>query len=479
MLSAPRDIGPIMSTSTDLPARLTALLDAPDMPGSVNDQLRPLVDALEGSDAEQLRAWSELDLLGLVDPRSIADEVVDGDRRLGSYEQVRAALIFAPIAVTWLGIGLAARAYGRLPSGVERYENASFIALWEQGFDGHGGFSLSLFHIGLIDFLLIACVIALTAACNGRRRTLEAASHRRAVALRTVLTEVQRDLVDHRQHGALRFRRELTSAAGQLRSLSSDAADSGKATRDALGEVVSVVASIAMAAESQHRAVGDLGEEVVTLRAAVERLADLHGDAMSAAAQHAARLDVVADTASEVTRQAADAGSALEVGSRTLASALGRIDKILDSATEGLTAMSQTIAEHHAAQDQLVAGMQQASTRLGSIGPSAAALESAVTDVAAVITSLETAMSSVASSVPASMVDAADGLRSASRGLEGSAVVHNEVVTNVRATAASLEVSLAQVREDLVGLHDLLVYLRKAMEAFADKVPVPDGTVSS
>ncbi len=467
-----------MDSPTDLPARLTAILDTPEMPGGVDEQLRPLADALASDDADQLHAWSELDLLGLIDQRSIVDEAVEGDRRLGIYEQIRSALIFAPIAVTWLGIALAARAYGRLPADVERYQDASFIALWERGFDGHGGFSLSLFQIGVIDFFLIACVIGLTTACNQRRRSLEAATNRCAMALRSALAEVQRGLVDHRQHGVLRFRRELASAAGQLRSLSSDVAESGKATRDGLGEVAGLIAALSTAAETQQRAIHEFGGEVVTLRATVERFADQQSEASKVAAEHAARLDVVADTASEVTTQAADAGSALEAGTRTLAAALGRIDSILDSATEGVTAIAQTIAEQHAAQDRLVAGIQEASTRFGSIGASAVALEHAVGGVAAVVTSLEGAVSPVVSSLPASIVNAADGLRSASRELEGSAAVHNDVVTNVRATAASLEVSLAQVREDLIGLHNLLVHLRGTMGGFAEHVGLQEGIVS-
>ena len=182
--SAPRDTELIMDLSTDLSARVAAHLDSPEMPSSVDEQLRPLADALASGEADQLHPWAEMDLLGLVDPRAIADEAVDGDRRLGAYEQLRSALIFAPIAVTWLGIGLAARAYGRLPTDVERYPDASFLALWERGFDGHGGFSLSLFTIGLIDFLLIACVMGLTVACNRRRTVVDGAAHRRGVALR-------------------------------------------------------------------------------------------------------------------------------------------------------------------------------------------------------------------------------------------------------------------------------------------------------
>ena len=177
-----------------------------------------------------------------------------------------------------------------------------------------------------------------------------------------------------------------------------------------------VISDVATAAESQRRAVDDFGEDVVTLRAAVDRIADLHEDAASAAAEHTARLDAVAATASQASRQAADAGSALEAGSRTLASALGRLDTILDTATDGVTTIAETIAEQHDAQDELVAGMQDATRRLGGIGRSASALEVAVNGVASVIVSLEAAMSSVGASVPSSMLDAANGLRATSRG---------------------------------------------------------------
>jgi hypothetical protein len=81
-------------------------------------------------------------------------------------EILRNVLVFAPIAVTWLGLSLAAGAYADMLAARPDLVSQPFLLLWEQGFGGRVLFNFG--SLALIDASLIGILIALSLAIHIR-----------------------------------------------------------------------------------------------------------------------------------------------------------------------------------------------------------------------------------------------------------------------------------------------------------------------
>lgn len=130
---------------------------APD----VAHRLRSLGDAVDGGPDSQI--WAAADIFRLIDPDGVADQIRrsgTGDSLVRLLETLRNALVFLPIAITWIGIWLALETYGAAVRADPTLAELSFLFLWQEGFGGRMPLTLST--VALIDGALLTLVFLLT-----------------------------------------------------------------------------------------------------------------------------------------------------------------------------------------------------------------------------------------------------------------------------------------------------------------------------
>jgi hypothetical protein len=135
---------------------------------SLGTLLGRLADAVEEGRTTEASGY-----IGAIDPRGLAELLAGGHSRLwGLLEVVRNVLVFAPIAVTWFGLSLAAGAYADMLSARPDLVSQPFLLLWQQGFGGR--IPLNFSTLALIDASLIGVLIALSLALHTRSELLAA-----------------------------------------------------------------------------------------------------------------------------------------------------------------------------------------------------------------------------------------------------------------------------------------------------------------
>ena len=145
---------------------------------SLGSLLARLADAVRDGREREVEGYIEA-----LNPATLAESISGGHSVLWDVlEVVRNVLVFAPIAVTWFGLSLAAAAYygliGRQPDQVSK----PFLLLWEGGFGGT--LPLNFSSLALIDATLIAVLIVLSLALFTRSEL-----RGRAVRARVLLKE--------------------------------------------------------------------------------------------------------------------------------------------------------------------------------------------------------------------------------------------------------------------------------------------------
>jgi hypothetical protein len=104
---------------------------------------------------------------GAVDPRGLAELLAGKHSRLWAVlEVIRNVLVFAPIAVTWFGLSIAATAYAELLTARPDLVSRPFLLLWQEGFDGR--LLLNFSTLAIIDASLIGVLIVLSLALHIR-----------------------------------------------------------------------------------------------------------------------------------------------------------------------------------------------------------------------------------------------------------------------------------------------------------------------
>jgi hypothetical protein len=112
--------------------------------------------------------------IGAVDPRGLAELLAGAHSRLWAVlEVIRNVLVFAPIAVTWMGLSLAAAAYADMIAARPDLVSQPFLLLWQNGFGGR--LFLNFSTLALTDASLIFVLIALSLALHTRSELRDAA----------------------------------------------------------------------------------------------------------------------------------------------------------------------------------------------------------------------------------------------------------------------------------------------------------------
>ncbi len=110
---------------------------------------------------------------GAVDPRGLAELLASKHSRLWAVlEVIRNVLVFAPIAVTWFGLSVAATAYAELLSARPDLVSRPFLLLWQEGFEGR--LPLNFSSLAITDASLIGVLIVLSLALHIRSEIRDA-----------------------------------------------------------------------------------------------------------------------------------------------------------------------------------------------------------------------------------------------------------------------------------------------------------------
>lgn len=129
---------------------------------SLGTVLARLADAVHDGRSTEAAAYT-----GAVDPRGLAELLAGKHSRLWAIlEVIRNVLVFAPIAVTWFGLSIAATAYAQLLGERPDLVSRPFLLLWQEGFEGR--LLLNFSTLAITDASLIGVLIVLSLALHIR-----------------------------------------------------------------------------------------------------------------------------------------------------------------------------------------------------------------------------------------------------------------------------------------------------------------------
>ena len=141
---------------------------------SLGTVLARLADAVREGRTTEAAAYT-----GAVDPRGLAELLAGKHSRLWAVlEVIRNVLVFAPIAVTWFGLSIAATAYAQLLAARPELISRPFLLLWQEGFDGRVVLNFS--SLAITDASLIGVLIVLSLALHIRSEIRDAQVRTRA-----------------------------------------------------------------------------------------------------------------------------------------------------------------------------------------------------------------------------------------------------------------------------------------------------------
>ena len=135
---------------------------------SLGTVLARLADAVREGRTTEAAAYT-----GAVDPRGLAELLAGTHSWLWAVlEVIRNVLVFAPIAVTWFGLSIAATAYAELLAARPDLISRPFLLLWQEGFDGR--VLLNFSSLAITDASLIGVLIVLSLALHIRSELRDA-----------------------------------------------------------------------------------------------------------------------------------------------------------------------------------------------------------------------------------------------------------------------------------------------------------------
>ena len=135
---------------------------------SLGTVLARLADAVREGRTTEAAAYT-----GAVDPRGLAELLAGKHSRLWAIlEVIRNVLVFAPIAVTWFGLSIAASSYAQLLGERPELVSRPFLLLWQEGFAGR--LALNFSTLAITDASLIGVLIVLSLALHIRSEVRDA-----------------------------------------------------------------------------------------------------------------------------------------------------------------------------------------------------------------------------------------------------------------------------------------------------------------
>lgn len=183
-------------------------------------------------------------------------------------------LVYAPVLWTWLGFGSAALKYGQLDR--QTQESGSFLALWEQGFDGSLPWILRLHGVALVDVVLIGAILIIAAVSSwihARHSKEESQLISELGALYVDLNYVleagarSNDFPRTAEDAAIAIRESVDALTRTLQDLDDSLGQLGTSTETMGGAALALDGAadhVSMAAVDLTRTVADLWEEMAT-----------------------------------------------------------------------------------------------------------------------------------------------------------------------------------------------------------------------
>ncbi|MEO3978277.1 hypothetical protein [Streptomyces sp. CAU 1734] len=342
-------------------------------------------------------------------------------------------LVFLPLLVTWAGLGAAAWSYQRMRD-TGKGGGESFLALWQQGFDGH------LWPVFHFDVMVAHTVLALgglitAAALRQRQEHADDASVRLfAARLAGALAQVQTLAAQAAQTEPLRFARELQEAAADLRALGELAAALHKESRDLIAQARRTSALTRSAAEALSLGVTGLR----TAASAVETSASTASRAARDAGKGAEVLSA------EVTRVMDDMGREVREAARTAA---GELTAAAGEAAARIgTAAGEAAAREESAARRGAELLDRTAEAMGgNLGSARASLESAAGELAGVVGRLDGTVAALPEALGSSAADGADRIGWAYD--QAVLALATGLREDAEAVSAELAARLAQSRE--------------------------------
>ena len=125
--------------------------------------LARLATAVRDGRHDEVKAYA-----AALDPHALAELITVRRSPLWAVlEVLRNALVFAPIAVTWIGLSTASAAYEKLLQARPELISRPFLLLWQESFQGTSAV-LSFSTLAIIDASLIALLIVLSLTIHVR-----------------------------------------------------------------------------------------------------------------------------------------------------------------------------------------------------------------------------------------------------------------------------------------------------------------------
>jgi hypothetical protein len=353
-------VGP--PTATDVANELASV--ARGLP--LADRLGELQAALRAMDtrppeADEARRWASVDLLGsFLGEENDIPERGRVSRLLDFSVQV---LVFVPIAVTWLGLFIAARAYQEADA-AGALHGESFMQGWQTGFGGRVPGPFVFDKIALYTFVLVTALIVITAVrvVRDRAEAERQAALRRRLAAALVRADVL--LAPYRLPAPDRAAREFEAAADKM-----------SATATAIDTIATTAA-------------GAQGTAAAALAAVTEAVASAERAALAAAAA-ASVLEAAPDRFGDHLDQLATATSLVALAERDLVDATGKAsDRIAGALEDGSQQVRESIGTVGTAAASYVNRTEVAADVLGQAQQTIAGLPAVVTELRADVQSL-------------------------------------------------------------------------------------------
>ena len=375
--------------------------------------------------ADRARKWAAVDLFAVFLSEEPAVSETGGAARFWQVVDTSVqVLVFVPIALTWLGLALAASAY-RAAQANGSLRGESFLQGWQTGFHGRLPSLVTFDHVALYTFSLVFVLIVGTAALVVHRKKLEERQAELRRRLVIALTRADLELAPFRLGLPERVAKELDLAAdrlngtvGAIEAAGRVAARSQQKAADALTAVAPALASVVTAATAASTAASALERAPDKFSDHLDRMTQATGDVAAAQRQ-------LVSAAGDASQRIADA---LQDGAGQVRSSLTDVSATANNYTGRLERAADILGQAHEAISDLPGAISEMPKAVSALRGDVASLHADVAQVGSRISDLTTAIASARAAVPepgewsAPFQTVADDLRKSAEDLRTAAV---------------------------------------------------------